>query len=115
MDNKADQTVLVMGHPIAKWQDCDRCGAKLAVQFGTYGYEQPCDKCKDTPEYDKEYKEAQESKKNRRSMDDMLAIGKPKAVFTVAGRDLTIDSTGQVIKEEAHREPTAPLLPTKRK
>jgi hypothetical protein len=45
----------------------------------------------------------------------MLQVGKPKAVFTVAGRDLTVDNTGQVIKEEAHRESDTPLLPTKRK
>lgn len=115
MQNKAEETVQVMGQPIARWQDCNRCGSKLSVQFGIYAYEQPCDKCKDTPEYDKEYKEAKEAKKNRRTMDEMLQVGKPKAVFTVAGRDLTIDNTGQVIKEEAHRESDTPLLPHKRK
>lgn len=50
MQNKAEETVQVMGQPIARWQDCNRCGSKLSVQFGIYAYEQPCDKCKDRRE-----------------------------------------------------------------
>jgi hypothetical protein len=104
-----------MGFPIAKWQDCNRCGAKLAVKFGEFVYDQPCDDCKNTKEWEEEHKRDVSERKNRRKMDDMLQVGKPKAVFTVAGRDLTVDNTGQVIKEEAHRESDTPLLPTKRK
>lgn len=115
--DKKDQTIKLFGVDIPQWQDCNRCGAKLAVRFGSVTYEHPCSNCRNTEEWQKE----QEGYKKERSMQDILDINKPTSVFTMTDkkgrpiRNLSVNHKGNVIKDEAYRPSETHAIPYKRK
>lgn len=78
---KKNQTIKLFGQKIPMWQDCKRCGAKLAVRFVGVTYNQPCNKCRNS----KEWQEEQEAHKKERSYEDIFATHKPTAVFEYKG------------------------------
>lgn len=100
--NKEQETIELFGEKFPKWQDCNQCGSKLSVKFEEFTYAQPCDKCKDTKEYDDKLKEARKRKESM-SMDEMLQVGQAKAVWTGRGRMITTNSKGDIIANEPYK------------
>lgn len=98
MDIKAKQTVTVLGIKLPRWQDCTRCGAKLSCPFSKFAYNQPCDNCKNTPEYEEE--QAKKDKEKGTSMSDMINANKPTGVFEHKGRYLFVNKKGNIIRDE---------------
>ncbi len=95
LKEKGKQTTKVFGIDLPMWQDCKNCGVKLACRFTSVAYSQPCDKCKATEEYQKEH-----NKPKSRSMDEMLAVDKPVAIYEGYGRMFYVNSKGNIIKDE---------------
>ena len=104
LEEKIKEYVTILGTKMPRWEDCKKCGAKLACVMGKFGYEQPCPKCKDTPEY-----EAEQAKKNEESKNMKPGIGQAfknqqiAGVFEFKGRNIYTNSKGDIIKDEKWR------------
>ena len=91
-----------MGVEIPMYQDCKKCGVKEICRFINVAYSQPCDKCKNTKEYQAE--EAIKDKELRgggitEAFDNQRATG----VFEGKGTRFFTNSKGNIVKTEPLR------------
>lgn len=103
--SKAEETITVFGVELPRWQTCERCGKEWACWFNGVLYLQPCDDCKNTPEWEAEQavKEKEWEKYREGGIDEVFANQKPVAVHEVAGSYLYTNKRGDIIKEEKVR------------
>lgn len=102
LEEKSKDMVKVMGMDVPEWQDCVRCGAKLACRFGSFSYNQPCTECQNDEAWQQE-EEEKTKQKPRISMSEALKAGKPAAVWEHKGRLVYSDHKGNIIKDESWR------------
>jgi len=98
LEEKEKQNIKIMGINVPRWQDCNRCKARLACSFSTYTYDQPCAECKNTPEYIEET-----TKPKGVSITQALESRTVASVFEGGGRTYYVNSRGNVIKDEKSR------------
>lgn len=96
-----DETIELFGSKISKYQDCNRCKAKLACRFTGYTYQQPCDACRETPEYKEEKAKSEADRKRKAKINEALEARIPAAYnATPWGTYLVTNKRGDVIREE---------------
>ena len=102
--DKENQTIEMFGQKLPKWQDCNRCGAKLSCMFYIgVGYYQPCENCRQKPEYRKELDKGVKEQRQRAKVNDSIKAQMPVAVHQYKGRYLYTNHRGDIIKDEKVR------------
>jgi hypothetical protein len=98
-DPKEKQTIVIMGVTLPRWQDCNRCKAKLACKFEKFAYDQPCEKCKQSKEYLEEQKNRETGWKHGNPLKNREITG----VFQGLGTTFYTNHKGDVVKTESIR------------
>jgi hypothetical protein len=91
--------IKVLGVEIPRYQDCNKCKTKDACSFAHYAYSQPCDKCKNTQEYENEQDKIKEERKTwggARALKNQEVTG----VFQGAGTTFYTNDKGDIVKHE---------------
>jgi len=84
---------------VPKWQDCKRCGAKLACKFYGFTHLQPCDRCKVSKEYQDEENDKDKSLRNG-GVSSAFENQRVAGVFEGKGTRFFTNSKGNIVKTE---------------
>ena len=93
--------VMGMKFKIPKYVDCERCKSKLSVSWAGIAHDQPCNKCKNTPEYEYEMKHRKTLMDS--SIDEAFKNQQVASVWRVGNRTLYGNHKGNLIKDEPYR------------
>ncbi len=93
-----DDKFILFGVELDRYAECIWCHEKTA-RFDRVAYEQPCQKCRATEKYEAFKKQEDEKWSHAFGQDEALNVNKPAAIYHGKGKEVIINSKGDILSE----------------
>ena len=96
----SDDKFVLFGMEFDRYAECIWCHQKTA-KFDRVAYAQPCYKCRETKRYEEFKKEEDKKWDNAFGQNDALNANKPAAIYHGKGKEVVINSKGDILSEQS--------------